>query len=179
MAAASASDAEEEEDDEYSDFYGGRHAFECIMWSSQGEIIGFDHHAPLGFNFGDKVPDDVLDDRAFIRDTFSGPFQFVVCATGRIQARDLDPNISLRNLFARARKAIKRARIEDGIWKKDGEMKLDSDGEPLFDYRSWNEENGFDREYKTTFFDMYWLARPFVEDVCIENDIVYVSSWGS
>ena len=41
-AAAAAEEAEEKGDDEYDDFFSGWNAFECIMWSSQGHIIGFD-----------------------------------------------------------------------------------------------------------------------------------------
>ncbi len=70
-------------------------------------------------------------------------------------------------------------RIDDGIWTEDEEMAVDDDGEPLFDYRAWNEGHGYAREHRTTFGDMYWRSRPFVEDVVIGVDIVYVSSWGS
>lgn len=85
------------------------------MWSNRRDNHGFSVDPPGDYDFNDDVPNDVLDNWAFRRRTFPGPFQFVLCATGRIRAYDLDPDISLRDLFARDREAIARVRIDDGI----------------------------------------------------------------
>lgn len=137
-AAAAAYAAEEDADrsaDEYYDRYSGRHAFECISWSIKEDIFGFTYPHIIGYNSRDKVPDAILDDRAFRRGTFSKPFEFVVCKTGRIRARNLNPDISNRDLFACAREAVKRVLLEDGCWTANGGV-AEVDGVPLFDYQA-------------------------------------------
>jgi hypothetical protein len=170
-----------DQDDDYEDFYEGRNAFECISWSAEGDIVGFD----IGFRLSDKtVPDAVLDDRAFARGFFQAPFEFVMDPVGLIRAKGLSPDISLRDLSARLQAAVTARMRDDGIWTGDGE--LDRDNEDAMDWASWWVDEGpgsrvgwCGEPEKLTFGDAYWLARPYIEGYTFENGMISIDSWGS
>ena len=108
------------DDADYAAFYKGHHAFECLAWTCRGETMDFFSLAPAGYNgigtdANDKVPDAMLDDRAFARGFFKAPFKFCMDPCGLIVANGLSPDISLRELSARLQAAV--GKLVDKGWR--------------------------------------------------------------
>jgi len=172
----------EEDNDDYQDFYQGRHAFECVEWSCWGEIMEM---GDIGEYNGGPVPDGILDDHAFENGFFLAPFQQVVDCSGKIRAYDLPPNITLRELSRRLCAAIALQQASDGFWKEDGSLK-DNDKDAVDFAQLWVEEHYWRAPFsQLSFVDVYWQARPYIEGYQIDpgtalgGGIVYVDSWGS
>ncbi len=182
----------EKDDDDYAAFYKGRHAFECLSWSSAGRVnfICSSPFAPVGFEdytYDQEVPAALLADRAFSRGFFKAPFTFAMDPQGQIRAHGLSPDITLRDLSARLQAAVSAKMADDGIWKEDG--RLDVDNEELRAVlwaAQWAEKVCWGgKEKDISFYDVYWRDRHFIEGYDIKagsaagGGFININSWGS
>lgn len=179
------------DDADYAAFYKGRHAFECVAWSCDGEIHDFFDDAPAGYDGpNDKVPDAMLDDRAFARGFFKAPFEFSMDPCDLIRVKGLSPDISLRDLSARLQAAVAARQAADGVWKDNGDLNTD-DEEALAWGNWWMEEGpggsvGWGGEVEELSFGYaYWLARPYIDGHSIRagsaagGGCISIDNWGS
>jgi hypothetical protein len=104
-----------------------------------------------------------------------------------IHTKDLDPDVTVRDIFARGAEAVEQRMAEDCFWNKNGTLlpEPDEDDEDAFEdyhsFLSWLEETGCGLYGEPDFGDCYWRGRPFVEDVVVNSrrGVVYVACWGS
>ena len=104
-----------------------------------------------------------------------------------IDTKDLDPDITVRDIFARGAEAVEERMADDFYWNKDGSLmpEPDEDDEDAFEdyhsFLSWLDEFGCDLDGELYFVDCYWRGRPYVEGVVVDSrrGAVYVAGWGS
>ena len=178
------------DDADYAAFYKGRHAFECVSWSCDGEINDFFSFPPAGYDKDAKMPDAMLDDRAFARGFFKAPFEFIMDPCDLIRVEGLSPDISLRELSARLQAAVAKRQADDGVWTKNGELNT-ADEEALAWANCWLEEGpgsavGWGGGIEDLSFGYaYWLARPYIDGHTIKagnatgGGCIFIDSWGS
>lgn len=187
-ALARSADAElesDEERDDYGDFYEG-HAFDTLYFSCDGELLT-DHflQPPVGYEEYDSVPDAILDDRAFYSGFFSAPFDFVVSGYGNIRARNLSPDITIRDLSASLVAAVEARKKEDGWWNADSSLKVENEDAMAMAKAFVATTHWGGPAEEVSFYDKYWRQRSYVQGYNIDSGssqgggLIYVSSWGS
>ena len=173
------------DDADYAAFYKGRHAFECLSWSCDGDIYSLSDAPDV-----DEVPDAILDDRAFARGFFKAPFEFAMDPLGKIRAKELSPDISLRELSARLQAAVAARQAADGVWKAQGD--LNTADEEAIAWANWWKDEGPGAEVgwcgkieELSFGSAYWRGRSYIEGYSIKagsaagGGFVFIDSWGS